>query len=176
MIIDPDFLDHWRTRMLVDLLGDEMAPLYLIRIWSHLQENKITSLPAINRELAGICGYEKSARNLREALISTDYMVCDYRKFLFPNWEAKNRRIIASWTAGRLLDVSDSEWGRLRAEVFNRDNRTCVYCGATDCDLECDHVFPVSKGGKSYPENLATSCVPCNRSKGPKTVSEWRGC
>lgn len=66
------------------------------------------------------------------------------------------------------------EWVAIRAEVFERDNYTCQYCGVHGVKLECDHVIPVCKGGSSFAENLATACYACNRSKGGKTVEEWR--
>ena len=49
MIVDPDLFEHWRTRMLADLLGgDEMTPLYLIRLWAHcqLRRNDTFVMPA----------------------------------------------------------------------------------------------------------------------------------
>lgn len=67
-----------------------------------------------------------------------------------------------------------SEWSRLRAAVFARDDYTCSYCGARGVRLECDHVIPVSRGGPSEMSNLATACFPCNRSKRNRTPSEWQ--
>ena len=66
------------------------------------------------------------------------------------------------------------EWQRLRLQVFQRDNFTCRYCGTLDGPFECDHVFPVSRGGVTALENLATACGPCNRAKSDRTVEEWR--
>ncbi len=41
MIIDPDFPDHWKTRMLVGALNnDETAPVYLLRLWGHCQNRR----------------------------------------------------------------------------------------------------------------------------------------
>lgn len=74
-----------------------------------------------------------------------------------------------------VLDVTNAQWAEIRSLVFKRDKFACVYCGSTPERLECDHIFPLSKGGLSHPENLATSCVQCNRSKGAKTLEEWRG-
>ena len=74
-----------------------------------------------------------------------------------------------------LLDVTNTEWAALRQEVFARDKFRCSYCGAVTKRLECDHVLPLSRGGLSLLGNLATSCVPCNRSKGAKSLEEWRG-
>lgn len=73
----------------------------------------------------------------------------------------------------RRLDVSASEWNRLRVRVFARDRYRCVYCTATDRDLHCDHVIALAAGGKSVFENLVTACDVCNLSKGSKSVQEW---
>lgn len=55
----------------------------------------------------------------------------------------------------------------LRFKVLCRDNFTCQYCGrkAPDVELEVDHIYPVSKGGKAREDNLVTSCVSCNSGK-----------
>lgn len=67
------------------------------------------------------------------------------------------------------------EWMGVRARIFERDDYTCQYCGARGVPLECDHVFPISKGGSNEDDNLVAACVPCNRSKGAKTPEQWRG-
>lgn len=67
-----------------------------------------------------------------------------------------------------------ADWAELREMVFERDDFTCTYCGARGGVLECDHVHPVSRGGSDELCNLATACLPCNRSKKDKTVAEWR--
>lgn len=65
-----------------------------------------------------------------------------------------------------------SEWARLRAYVFERDNYICGYCGATG-KLECDHKIPVSRGGSDDLSNLVTACFSCNRSKRAMTAEEF---
>lgn len=56
---------------------------------------------------------------------------------------------------------------KIRFEVFKRDSFRCQYCGrsAPDVVLECDHIVPVSEGGKDEIMNLVTSCRSCNRGK-----------
>lgn len=54
----------------------------------------------------------------------------------------------------------------------------CIYCeiGLED-GYHVDHLVPLSRGGSSWPENLALACPPCNQSKGNKTPEEfvlWR--
>lgn len=63
---------------------------------------------------------------------------------------------------------------RLRGQIKERDNHTCVHCGVSVAAephllLEVDHIMPVSKGGLSVPENLQTLCWKCNRSKGARS-------
>lgn len=61
---------------------------------------------------------------------------------------------------------------RLRYEILRRDSHTCRYCGASapDVPLRVDHVTPVALGGTDTPDNLVTSCEPCNSGKSSSTV------
>jgi len=56
---------------------------------------------------------------------------------------------------------------KIRFEVFKRDGFRCAYCGKSppEVSLECDHIEPVSKGGKDDLNNLITACFDCNRGK-----------
>jgi len=49
----------------------------------------------------------------------------------------------------------------------------CVYCGSKD-NIEIDHVLPLSRGGRNSIGNMQPLCMTCNRSKGNKTMMEWR--
>lgn len=67
------------------------------------------------------------------------------------------------------------DWRSLREAVFIRDGFRCFYCGSdVSSSPQCDHVFPISRGGKNVIENLTTACRSCNSSKGDKTPEEWR--
>lgn len=68
---------------------------------------------------------------------------------------------------------SPAGWSETRQRIFERDDYRCRYCGARGVRLECDHIFPVSRGGGDDDKNLATACFRCNRSKRAKTVGEW---
>lgn len=59
----------------------------------------------------------------------------------------------------------------LRYDILKRDGFKCVICGSTSEDgikLHVDHITPVSKGGKTVPENLRTLCDSCNLGKSDK--------
>ncbi len=58
---------------------------------------------------------------------------------------------------------------KLREMIKQRDNYTCQICGKympDEVGLHIDHIIPVSKGGKSTPENLRVLCSKCNGKKG----------
>ena len=40
--------------------------------------------------------------------------------------------------------------------------------------MDMDHMLPRSRGGTDHPDNLQLLCSGCNRSKGDKTMAEWR--
>jgi len=66
-----------------------------------------------------------------------------------------------------------TKWKSLRVFVFRRDGYRCLYCGDQAGPFDCDHIIPFSRGGSNDPDNLATACRPCNRSKRAKTPAEW---
>jgi hypothetical protein len=70
------------------------------------------------------------------------------------------------------LDISGSQWARVRHRVLERDGFACVYCGDQD-SFECDHVIPRSRGGLSTEDNLVAACKACNSSKKDRLLSEW---
>lgn len=63
----------------------------------------------------------------------------------------------------------------LRYQILNRDHYRCVVCGRSAKEdhvkLHVDHIIPVSKGGKTVPENLQTLCEDCNLGKSDKIFS-----
>ncbi len=59
----------------------------------------------------------------------------------------------------------------LRYDILKRDGFKCTICGRNTEDgvkLHVDHIIPVSKGGKTVPENLRTLCDSCNLGKSDK--------
>jgi hypothetical protein len=102
VIIEPDFVDHWKTRLLVGLLADdELAPIYLIRLWAHCQQRKsssFTSLPTAG--IKAICHYQGSAETLEEALIGSGFVTRDGVALHVIGWDEYNASLIANWTNG----------------------------------------------------------------------------
>lgn len=68
---------------------------------------------------------------------------------------------------------------KMRFAIYERDHHRCRICGRHTDDLEIDHIFPVSKGGKSTYDNLQTLCHRCNSEKSnsilPGAIDPRRG-
>ena len=102
MLIDTDFLDHWRTRALVDLLGgDELAPLYLIRLWGHCQTRRADTFEIPTAGLKALCRYAGDANRLESALIEAGWVERDGRNLRACKWLQKNSGMFARWENGK---------------------------------------------------------------------------
>ena len=58
--------------------------------------------------------------------------------------------------------------------LFQRDARTCMYCGDTFAlkQLSRDHIIPLSRGGEDIWTNSVTACKRCNNLKGNRTPEQ----
>ena len=68
---------------------------------------------------------------------------------------------------------------KIAAQVKARDNyicRACGFGGSTNYAfaLECDHIIPESKGGKTTENNLQCLCGACNRAKGNRFARRFK--
>jgi 5-methylcytosine-specific restriction endonuclease McrA len=59
-----------------------------------------------------------------------------------------------------------------RETIFDRDGRTCVYCGSTE-NLTIDHIRPRCLGGPTTASNCVTACRECNLAKGSVSVDQF---
>jgi len=103
MIVDPDFLDHWKTRSFVGLLGnDELAPLCIIRLWSHCQVRKTHRFSRLSAEaLAGICRFKGDPSQLWLAIQTSGFARVKNEVFIVHDWEKHNKSLVNSWKNGR---------------------------------------------------------------------------
>lgn len=67
-----------------------------------------------------------------------------------------------------------SKWIRKerRSQIYLRDERACLCCGAKE-NLTLDHYVPRCHGGTHRSSNLITLCLACNCFKGDNTPREW---
>ncbi len=75
--------------------------------------------------------------------------------------------------AGAAYQRSERGQMQVRQYVFQRDRRTCQYCGKTGGRLETDHIVPRSRNGPYRISNLITACKKCNQAKNNLSLEEF---
>lgn len=101
MLVDPDFFDHWRTVMLIQLLDDDLAPIYVMRLWAHAQTRKSDRFDMPARGLAAQCRYKGSDADLLErCMIDAGFIARNGETIIVCGWAEKNRGLLASWENG----------------------------------------------------------------------------
>ena len=100
MIIEPDFLDHWKTRLLMRLLDTEAAPNYVIRLWSHCQTRKTNRFPEWSPAiLASVCRWPGDADKFWSAMMQT-FCRSEDGHLIAHEWDEVNASLIAAWSNG----------------------------------------------------------------------------
>lgn len=63
-----------------------------------------------------------------------------------------------------------------RHRLYGEQEGVCVGCEThfPFRVMDVDHILPKSRGGTDHPDNLQLLCSGCNRSKGNRTMAEWR--
>lgn len=152
-------------------LSTEEHGAYLLLIMNYWQRGK--ALPNDDKRLALI------TRLSNERWTDVKQTLNEFFNITPTEWQhARIERDLAEAYKKSIGDnkrPSAEVWKKIREFVFLRDDYTCRYCGQRGVRLECDHVYPVSRGGSHDAINLVTSCFKCNRSKRDKTVEEWKG-
>ena len=100
MIVDPDFFDHWRTRMVADMLQDQLAPVYIMRLWAHCQNRKGDVFDIPSAGLKALCQFPGAAQDLEDALIAAEYIARDGLTVTVTGWAEKNAALLAAWENG----------------------------------------------------------------------------
>lgn len=98
-----------------------------------------------------------------------EYMRTKHREWYLENIDAVQINILKR----RARKQNNGVYTVLRRDIKRLYSSFCVYCGSFD-NIEIDHVLPISRGGVHSIGNLASACLRCNRSKGNKTVMEWK--
>ena len=101
MIVQPDFLTHWKTRKLINRLRQKEAPLYVLRIWALCQTSRRDSIPNDAETIAAICEYPGEPEKLHSALIECGYLDrAENGNHKVHECSDVNARLIHNWEAG----------------------------------------------------------------------------
>lgn len=107
MIVDPDFIEHWKLRTLAELLGqddvaDDMAPLYVLRLWSHCQQRKTDRFEGMSKvALKATCHYKGSAEAFERAMLEVCLIEREGNWLIVHDWRKHNAALFANWENGK---------------------------------------------------------------------------
>jgi hypothetical protein len=102
MIVHPDFLDHWKTKKLVEHLSDPAAPLVVLRLWAYCQVQKKSVFQNMDAfRLKSVCHCPISGEKLMAALIECGFVRIEENAFIVHDWEQVNRMLISAWANGK---------------------------------------------------------------------------
>ncbi len=113
-----------------------------------------------------------SAVSWKEAILYMYHDKCDVLEW-YDNWIVHSANWETNVPAVIMLKSylrRSTEVRFSKANIFLRDQYRCLYCGTrvNNNTATMDHVLPLSKGGKTNWENIATACSPCNTVKEDK--------
>jgi hypothetical protein len=166
-----ELANHPKTKRFRRALGintpQAIGHLHMLWWWAldYAQDGDLSRFAA--SDIAEACEWEEEPDDLYSALVEAGWIDACGRLL---HWDGCRERF--PWRHCGRRPPAD-EWRRLREFVFTRDDYTCQYCGSRSVRLECDHIFPVARGGGHEVTNLATACRSCNRSKSDKMLEEW---
>jgi hypothetical protein len=120
MIVQPDFPEHWKTRLLVELTGDESAPMAVLRLWAHCQHSRRSKFPDMTpAQLASLCHWGKRKPSCHVALARAGFVEkLSPKGFAAHEWDQHNAQLLQKWQAGQ-------KGGRPSSDACNSsDNQT----------------------------------------------------
>jgi hypothetical protein len=103
MIVQPDFVDHWKTRLLVQLTGDSSAPLALLRLWGYCQTSRKSFFPDMTpAQLASVCHWGDRKPACHVALVKCRFLDKLSPGYAVHQWNEFNAKLLANWENGKL--------------------------------------------------------------------------
>jgi 5-methylcytosine-specific restriction endonuclease McrA len=166
MPVRANFLSVNCTHMSAAQVGAYM--LILMAIWS----TNTCDIPDDDVILARVCRTTKTIWKRHYSQAVRSLLKSESGRLFCPYLKQASKRLRLPSSHGKINRRP------LRPElvryVNERDNGVCHHCGVKVEKGEIDHLHPWSRGGTDEPDNLVLSCRSCNRSKGSRTVAEWK--
>jgi hypothetical protein len=128
MIVRRDFLDHWKTRRLRELLGCDHVSDHLIALWAHCETSKTSSFSCDEEQMARICRYTgNDYKGFVQAMIKARFIDQINGHCVAHDWSTYNRRLVHNWEAGlkggRPPDGKRNKYKRITSDVSSMNEK-----------------------------------------------------
>jgi hypothetical protein len=101
MIVRRDFLDHWKTRKLRELLGYPHVSDHLIALWAHCETSKAWTFSCDEEQMARICRHTGSDyKGFVDAMITARFIDRINGQYVVHDWDKYNGRLLHNWQSG----------------------------------------------------------------------------
>lgn len=103
MIVQPNFPEHWKTRLLIQITKDESSPLCVLRLWSHCQNSRRDKFPDMTpAQLASVCHWNDRKPACHVALVRAGFVEkLSPKGFAAHQWAEHNAQLLQKWQAGQ---------------------------------------------------------------------------
>ena len=104
MIIKADFLNHWKTKLLIKRLGDGPALTALISLWAYCEQRRAWQFSLSPLEMAGVCDFGGDPQTLHHALTELRFIeAITPTEFIVNGWGEMNQSLVLRWPGRKLL-------------------------------------------------------------------------
>ncbi|WP_395734861.1 hypothetical protein [Prosthecobacter sp.] len=102
MIIEADFLTHWKTQALMSAIGELEALRALLSLWGHCQRRKQWEFQLSPLMLAGVCAYKGDAEKLLRTMLELHWIDPAEEEgwFQVHDWGETNASLVGKWAGG----------------------------------------------------------------------------
>lgn len=98
MIVQSDFLTHWKLKALATRIGMEAAVTSLLALWAHCEKRRAWEFELTPLMLAGICDYKGMAPELFDLMLQLRLIeATDKGWFQVHEWGKVNAALVCKW-------------------------------------------------------------------------------
>ena len=167
MIITADFLDHWKTKRLIQLLDDPEAPCGLLRLWAHCQNRKAYRFDPDKLNPSNVKGITQSRADknaLWDALIESGFLdLHEDGTIEAHGFYDANAQLVSNWENGK-------KGGRPSKEKPTENPKITHQEPKEEKDDGRDGEEKIEKQGENGEEEIPRPFSPAPRKK-----SFWQG-
>lgn len=174
VIVEVDFLKHWKTQMLIGELDDKCAPLYLLALWTHCQIRKSDVIPGNPSAIKAICGYDGDAERLKASLLACQFLDETENGLVVHGWSECNAKLIANWENGKKGGRQKTQPEPTGNPNRDWDNPTVTDRGDREEKIDKKKAAPSERGMK-FAQWFKT-LLPPDTNLTPSTLTSWATC